>query len=229
MTCTREDALEVLRDIGSDFLEAIALKVGWGYPNLFDELSGLPLEAEDWAAEEFNRRRAGVVNSALIDCAQRFGVPFEIMRLDCNGQHKVLLKIGRITLIQEPILGFDDHPNAADYKRALAETLSYTCQLDLPLGDRPPRPDWTGSTLAVLLHGPAGKKFNREGTALGNCMLALPDASYQQWVQRIDLHAVALFGRAAGAGERSSLTQTGHQVDQVIVTPKRKNTIREAS
>jgi hypothetical protein len=225
---SREDALGLLRDIDSDFLEALAVKVGWGYPNLFEELRRLPADASGWAAEEFNRRRASVVNSALIDCAQKFGVPFEVMRLACNGQSKVLLKVGRVTLIQESIIGFDDHPSTADYKRALAETLAYTCQLELDLGDRPPRPDWAGSTLAVLLHGPAGKVFNKADTVLGNLMLALPDASYQQWVQRIDLHTVAMFGREAGVSLPAASPVDGYQADQVIITPKRKNVFKEA-
>jgi hypothetical protein len=80
--------------------------------------------------------------------AVQHGVPFEFMRLECNGQSKLLLKAGRVILIQEPIDTLQDEPKVADYKIQLASVHGLICQLELDLGDRVQRiHDWSGCVL----------------------------------------------------------------------------------
>ena len=42
--------------------------------------------------------------------AIKHGVPIDIIRLESNGQNKLLLKVGRLLLLQEPILTLQDEP-----------------------------------------------------------------------------------------------------------------------
>lgn len=222
-------SLDLLRDIDGEFLEAVSREIGWAYPLLYEQLKPLAPDFAELAAEEFRRRRWSAVNDVLLRCAARYGIPHQLMRLPYNGQFKLLLQIGRLTLIQEPILGFDDHPVTADYKRSLADAMAYNAQLELDLGDRPVRPEaWSGSALVALLHGPVGRKFTETDTQLGNLMLALPDAAYRQWIQRLDLHTVAMFGAGAGVPRLTPAQIEGVQRDQVSISPKRKNLFRDA-
>lgn len=224
----RDEALRLFRDIDPDFLEALAIEIGWAYPDLYRQLATMPDDGIEYVLEQFRKRRGDAVTAAMVRCADRFGIPYRFIRLHSNGQAKLVLQTGRITIIQEPIIAFNDHPTFADYKRTLAETLSYNAQLELDLGDLPRRHgDWSGSTLAVLLHGPTGLKFSAADTGLGNLMLGLPDAGYQHWVQRFDLAAVANFGRGAGATPAPAPTVDGAQQDYVKVMLKRKNIDRE--
>jgi hypothetical protein len=142
--------------------------------------------------------------------------------LDCNGQHKLLVKAGRVILIQEPILTLEAHPSAADYKMQLADMHGFVRQLELDLGDRPHRIlDWSGCVLGVLLHGPAGRKFDRSQKSLGTVMLAVPDAGYSRWILRLNLHSIAMFGRSVPTKEdhQENLVQG----DNVVVTSKKRN------
>jgi hypothetical protein len=174
--------------------------------------------------EEFNRRRGACAVRALVRAADLHGVPYEFRRLGTNGQSKLLVKAGRVILIQEPTLSLGAQPTAADYKVELAEMHGFVRQLELDLGDQPNRiHDWSGCVLGVALHGPAGRKFDRDNKALGTIMLAAPDASYSHWVLRFDLETLAMFGRNPEA-DLPSEDETLEQDDNVFVTPKKRNT-----
>jgi hypothetical protein len=58
-------------------------------------------------------------------------------------------------------------------------------------------------------------------------MLGVSDAHYQQWILRLDLHSIAMFGR--GDGVDGTETRDAHQADvvqpdNVVVRRKKKNT-----
>ncbi len=125
----------------------------------------------------------------------------------------------RVILIQECMLTLEDRPSATDYKRQLADIHGFVRQLELDLGDQPNRiRDWSGCILAVLLHAPAGRKFTREHKSLGNIMLGVPDAAYQQWILRLDLHGIAMYGRGLAPIENEIADQNAIQPDNVFVT-----------
>jgi hypothetical protein len=214
---------EVVRnDLETEFLRSLCLGVPWEYQHLHEDLAADPALTDDLRAEEFARRRSNCAVRAMIRAAQKHGVPYDLRRLPCNGQTKLLLKIGRVVLIQEPIISVYDEPKASDYKRELAASGSIIQQLELDLGDQPNRVlDWSGSVLAVLLHGCAGPRFTREHKMLGGLMLAVPDAHYMQWVLRLNLRELALFGR----GNPEQLSHEDVRViqqDKVTVKLKKK-------
>jgi hypothetical protein len=57
-------------------------------------------------------------------------------------------------------------------------------------------------------------------------MLAIPDASYGQWVARYDLQEVAMFGRQPLKAASENIV--GTQEDLVIVTSKKRNYFSDA-
>lgn len=210
----------MLHDLDPDFIEAISLAAAWEYNSLYEWLHDQPALIDDYREEEFNRQRPDCAVRALAGAAKRYGVPYEFRKLDCNGQRKLLVKAGRVLLIQEPIASIQDQPTVAEYKRQLADVHGFVRQLELELGDQPHRiRDWSGCVLGVLLHGPTGKKFSREQKSLGTIMLAVPNAEYDQWVLRLDLHTIAMFGRSSVATERAD---SDVQEDNVVVTAKKR-------
>lgn len=226
------DALRsmVCHDMDAEFVEAVAVAIGWEYHALYEALAADGDLTDDLRNEEYGRRRGPAVAKALAAVARRYGVPFEHRRLECNGQTKLLVKAGRVILLQEPINSLTDRPRAADYKERLARVHAAVRQLELDLGDRPHCiTDWSGCVLATILHGPAGTRFTREHKKLGGLFLGVTDASYGQWVLRLDLHDVAMFGRRGivdtvpGTGEPENV-----QRDEVVVTSKRKRAKRTA-
>ncbi|TRC87669.1 hypothetical protein FJV80_13130 [Mesorhizobium sp. WSM4310] len=227
------DAMQGVRgvvtdDLDPDFLYTLCVELGWGYARLFDALQNSSTHDERFLEEEFNRRRGAYAMQALAQAAHQHGVPFEWRRLDCNGQRKILVRAGRVILIQEPIVTITDHPQTADYKVALSDLNSYVRQLELDLGDQPGRIlDWSGCVLAVVLHGAAGPRFSREHKCLGGLMLGVPDAAYRQWTMRLDLHQIAMFGRAPV--EKIGTPEPHPQRDRVIILPKKKNSSRDTA
>ncbi|WP_050425895.1 hypothetical protein [Bradyrhizobium tropiciagri] len=216
----------LLRELDPDFIEKIAVELGWQYHSLYEQLAVDPTLPDYLKEEEFNRRRADCARHAIARACQQNGIPFEYHRLACNGQKKLLAKAGRVILIQEPIETLRDHPATADYKVALADVHGFVRQLELDLGDMADRiRDWSGCVLAVLLHGAAGPKFNPENKSLGRVMLAVPDAAYTHWITRLDLQEIAMFGRTVPIEEEIEAEVT--QEDQVVVTPKRRNDTAE--
>ncbi|CDX60986.1 hypothetical protein MPL1032_310025 [Mesorhizobium plurifarium] len=222
---------EILRfDLNPDFVETLAIEVAWRYDRLYEELrddDALPLELK---LTEFAARRANCAIRAMVLAAQQHGVPYSFRSLECNGQQKILLKMGRIVLIQEPFLELSDAPRIADYKRELAETHGLIRQLELNLGDVPNRDlDWSGSILAVLLHGASGPRFTRRDRALGGLMLAVPDGDYATWVARLDLYRIAMLGlekaRFSTDGDPGA-TPSSDQKDEVVVRLKKKQQAR---
>ncbi|WFU84829.1 hypothetical protein QA645_19435 [Bradyrhizobium sp. CIAT3101] len=212
----------LLRDLDPDFVEKIAVELGWQYDGLYEELANDSAQLDHSREEEFNRRRADCAKRAIARACQQHGIPFEERRLACNGQYKLLAKIGRVILIQEPILTLDDHPAVADYKIELSDVHGFVRQLELDLGDQPHRiRDWSGCVLAVLLHGAAGPRFSRQDKALGRAMLAIPDAAYSHWTTRLDLQTIAMFGRVLPNEADRDIEIA--QEDHVRVTPKRRN------
>ena len=151
-----------MHDISPDFLETLCINAGWAYNGLYEELAasnGPPLE---YRLEQFARRRSAAIVNAMHRAAIQHGVPFDFMRLECNGQRKLLIKAGRVILLQEPIHTLHDSPHASDYKVELADVNGIVRQMELDLGDRPQRVrDWSGCHLAVLLHGASGPGFSR--------------------------------------------------------------------
>ncbi|MBX9697935.1 MAG: hypothetical protein K2X74_00805 [Acetobacteraceae bacterium] len=226
------DALrsKVCHDMDAEFVEAVAVAIGWEYHALYEALAADGDLTDDLRNEEFGRRRGSAVVKALGAVARRYGVPHEHRRLECNGQTKLLVKPGRIILLQEPITSMTDRPKAADYKEKLARVHAAVRQLELDLGDRPLRiTDWSGCVLAAILHGPAGPRFTRGHKKLGGLFLGVADASYGHWVLRLDLHDVAMFGRRGIADATLGAVDPEHvQRDEVIVTAKRKSDKRMA-
>jgi hypothetical protein len=221
----------LLDDVDPDFVESLAIALAWNYDQLFEELSQLDALSEEYREEEFNKRRTDCAVHALASSAKKYGIPFDYVKRTCNGQHKLLVKAGRVIIFQEPISHIEARPSISEYKVKLAEVCCFVRQLELDLGDLPHRiTDWSGGVLAVLLHGVTGPRFTRAHKALGSAMFGIPDASYQQWVMRADLHSIAMNGRDAFRGsatrdEPSNVTQT----DEVIVTPKKKSTRRNTA
>jgi hypothetical protein len=213
-----------MRDLDPDFIETAAVELGWEYNALFETISADDGIDPAYRDEEFNRRRGDCAVRALVRAATRHGVPFEFRKLGSNGQAKLLVKAGRIVLIQEPVASLSAHPNVAEYKRELAEMHGFVRQLEFDLGDQPSRiRDWSGCVLGVVLHGSAGRKFDRDHKALGTIMLAAPDSAYESWVLRYDLESLAMFGRDLEA-ENPFEDEIMDQDDNVVVTPKRRNT-----
>lgn len=209
----------VKHDIDPDFLRSLSVATGWEYEHCFDDIAENEDLSDPLKSEEFSKRRSNLAVKAMIFAAKKHGIPFDFKRIECNGQEKLLLKIGRVILIQEPILTLADHPRAADYKVELANASGLIRQLELELGDQPQRIyDWSGCVLAVLLHAPAGPRFQRSHRSLGALMLAVPDAHYANWVMRLDLRRIAMFGYPTGDHEAKPV-----QEDRVIVTPKNRN------
>lgn len=181
-------------DIDPEFLRAAGMALAWEYHLLYEQVkadSGIPIEIKK---EEFSKRKSNCAVRVLVRTAQKHGIPFDFRKLG-NGQLKLLLKIGRVVLIQETIATLLDEPQAAAYKIELADTHGLIRQLELDLGDQPQRIlDWSGNVLGVLLHGAAGPAFSRKDRKLGAFMLAVPDAEYVSWVVRLDLSRLATEG-----------------------------------
>ena len=214
----------VTHDIDPEFLEAIAIAIGWEYFGLYEELASAKNLTEATREEEFARRRGFCVSKALAAVAAKFRIPVEHRRLNCNGQNKTIVQAGRVLLIQEPIGSLTDRPKIADYKTSLSDVHGLIRQLELDLGDRPyVTRDWSGCVLGVLLHGAVGPRFTLEHRRLGGLFLAVPDAGYSQWVIRLDLHDLAMFGRdKTTAGTPVNDPISAVQPDLVIVTRKKK-------
>lgn len=219
---------ECLLDLDPEFVRAAAIGISWEYDTLFEELDQDDTLTVDLKLEQFARRRAYATVKALTRVAKQHGVPFDFLHVANNGQKKLVLKIGRIALIQEPMTSLAEAPRAADYKRELAASNSLICQLELDLGDREVRvQDWSGSVLAVVLHGPAGPAFTRDDRALGGLMLAVPDAAYNHWLIRLDLHQIAMYG-AHAEDAIIEIPAAVTQPDKVRVTLKVNKDLKKA-
>jgi hypothetical protein len=218
----------VSHDIDSDFVKSVAIGTAWQYGSLFDNLAETEGLTDAYRLEEFAKRRSLCAVNALVAAARKHGVPFDFRRLPCNGQSKILVKAGRVLLIQEPILTLDDSPRASEYKMDLADIHGLIRQTEFDLGDQPfSIRDWSGCLLGVLLHGAAGPHFTRSDKRLGSLMLAVPDASYSQWVMRLDLLRLAMFGAEDVPAEVETTSPTTEepatQRDDVVVTPRKKS------
>lgn len=217
----------LLNDLNPDFLESVVIGAEWAYSDLYARLAENPALPDCVKEEEFNRQRSGAIMYVMARAAKQHGVPFEFMRLDCNGQHKVIIKSGRVILIQEPIYSLMDEPSPADYKSNLASVNCFVRQLELDLRDRPRAiVDWSGGVLAVLLHGAAGGGFSERQSALGGLMLAMPDADYRHWISRLDVRNLAVTEERRRADKSGAFGSTQSQPDNVIVTTRKKGSGR---
>ncbi len=216
---------ERLRDIDPEFVLSFAKDLAWRYSQLYDELKHDDTLSLEYKKEVFARRRVECAVRSLSYAAKMHGVPYEFRKLTCNGQRKILLKMGRVVLIQEAMRFPTDAPRASDYKRELADAYGLIRQLELDLGDQPHKiRDWGGEVLGVVLHGAAGLNFTREDRELGFLLLGVPDAAYSQWVIRLDFHEIAMWG--AEAGYDVSAPQADAQADNVQVTLKTNRTTK---
>ncbi|MGO6677621.1 hypothetical protein [Rhizobium leguminosarum] len=211
----------VCNEMPPSFVESATSFTAWEYRQLYDRLAADPLLSQDQRYYEFARGRSTAISKALIRAAQKHGVPYDIKRLACNGQAKLLVKAGKIILMQEPMGSlYGDRPKAAAYKQEISSYAGVITQLELDLGDRPRQLlDWSDGILAVLLHGACGSRFGERECELGALMLAVPDARYENWIVRLDLHDLAMFG-----GVRTDISAPpydhGIQEDRVIVRRK---------
>ena len=156
----------VLGDLDPEFIRSVSIALAWEYDSLFESLSGHPHVPDPYLNDEFSARPASCANKALASASHKHGVPCEFRRLECNGQRKILIKSGRIVLIQEPMITLTDHPKFADYKFELAKSHGILRQPEFDLGDIPGRIlDWSDCILGVLLHGAAGPWFTKEHKA----------------------------------------------------------------
>lgn len=217
-----DEIREIVRnELEPSFVESAANFAAWEYRHLYDRLAGDAFLTNDQRQYEFARGRSTALSKALVGAAQKHEVPYDIKRLACNGQGKLLVKAGRVILMQEPMVSlYGDKPKVAAYKQEISSYAGIITQLELDLGILPPQLlDWSDGILAVLLHGACGARFGERECELGSLMLAIPDARYENWVVRLDLHDLALFG-----GTRTEFGQShfdnGIQEDRVIVRRK---------
>lgn len=225
-----DDIREIVsHDLDADFIKSFSIAIAWEYSQLYESLADDPTLTNDYRHEEFAKRRGLCAVKALARSAKRHGIPYNFRRLPCNGQSKILVKAGRVVLIQEPMLTLDENPRASEYKMELADSHGLIRQLELDLGDQPYRiRDWSGCILVVLLHGAAGPNFTREHKALGGLMLGVPDAGYNYWTMRLDLLRVAMFGFGEASIEPPHASEErGTQTDDVYVTLKKKTSKEE--
>lgn len=212
-------------DIDPEFLYTVCRECGWAYPLLFDQILTDPQITPERRDEEFMRRRNGAIMSALARAAEKHGVPYDFRRLPCNGQRKLVMRAGRVTLIQESISKIGSPPSLSEYKVGLASTYGVLQQLELDLRDVPNRNlEFGGDVMGVILHGAAGTRFTRDGRALGSLMLAVPDADYRNWVARYDLHDLAMFGSSTASAEAEDTNKTEtQQQDKVHVRVRNRS------
>ncbi len=214
----------VTADLDPEFIACFAIDIAWRYDRLFEALAANPWLTPELRKEQFGKRRGFCAVESLLHAANRFGVPYNFRVLECNGQPKLLVKAGRVVLLQEPMLSLTENPRSSEYKRTLAASHALIRQLELDLGDQPGRiRDWSGCVLGIVLHGAAGDRFTREHKALGGLILGVPNDAYSGWDLRLDLHRLAMFGEGE-AGDLSEATPNVEpvQADEVLVTPRRK-------
>ena len=60
-------------------------------------------------------------------------------------------------------------------------------------------------------------------------MLGIPDAAYQQWILRLDLHSIAMYGRGSVPAENEFIDKNVIQLDNVLVTSKNRNSKSETA
>jgi len=231
MSSLVDEVRQIVRhDIDPEFLKKIAIAIYWAYAELYDELASNPDLTDAYRIERFAQLRGHRVAMAIARVSKQCGVPFNFRRLDCNGQEKLLVKAGRVIVLQEPILSLNEAPRSSDYKRELADTHAVVRQLEFDFGDQPNRiRDWSGSVLGVILHGACGPDFSAQHKMLGGLFLAVPDEAYEGWLVRLDLHRIAFWGTSEEPteldqpgdpeGQRPPMTQS----DRVNVTPKKKD------
>ncbi|MGO6812890.1 hypothetical protein ACCS61_36035 [Rhizobium ruizarguesonis] len=211
----------VCNELSPSFVESATNFSAWEYRQLYDRLAEDPLLSPDQRYYEFARGRSTAISKALIRAARKHDVPYDIKRLACNGQGKLLVKAGRVILMQEPMDSlYGDRPRVAAYKQEISRYAGVITQLELDLGDRPRQLlDWSDGILAVLLHGSCGARFGERECELGALMLGVPDAAYENWVVRLDLHDLAMFG-----GMRTDIgaSQYDHGIQEDRVIVKRK-------
>lgn len=214
-------------DLNTEWAHALVTAAAWAYARLYDEIEVNPLIPDHMKDDEFGRRRGPAIVQCMIDACETHHVPWDRRRLPANGQQKLLIKTGRLTIIQEPILTLGDAPRASDYKRSLAQYRGATAQLELPLGDRPERLlDFSQGLLAVVLHGPTGTSFKKNHRELGAMMLAVLNAEYTGWVKRFDLHTLAMFGSISAEGEDKN--PVADQQDRVRVRTRQRRAVEGA-
>ena len=143
---------DILRDdLDPEFIKYLSVSIGWEYAEGYRVLAEDEFLSKSLKNEEFGRRRGGFAIRALAKSAAKHSIPYNFRRLDCNGQDKILVKAGRVIIIQESILTTVDHPRVADYKRELADVHALVRQLELELGDQPRRiTDWSGCILPLF-------------------------------------------------------------------------------
>ncbi|MCY1644387.1 hypothetical protein [Methylorubrum sp. SL192] len=219
----------VRADLDPEFLETALTQLAWAYSDLYWEIEATAGLDNFQKQEEYQRRRGLCAVKTLLFACERHKVPFDRLRLDCNGQVKLLVRMGRVIIMQETIDAFGDPPKAADYKLKFASTSSAVQQLEFDFGDGRFRSrEWSGCILAVLLHKPAGPNFTEAHKKLGGVSLAIPDAAYSHWTRRFDLHELAMYGRNGARWlEEERDTAPADQADKVTVGIKRKNSIRD--
>lgn len=211
-------------DLNTDWAHTVVTAAAWAYPRLYDEIKANPLIPDHLKDDEFGRRRGPAIVQCMIAACEKHQVPWDRRRLPANGQQKLLIKAGRLTIIQEPILTLGDAPRASEYKRSLAQHRGATAQLELPLGDRPERLlDFSQGLMAVVLHGPTGTSFRKDHRELGAMMLAVPNAEYTGWVKRFDLHDLAMFGSVSA--EREDQSAVAEQQDRVRVRTRQRRAV----
>ena len=221
----------VLKDLDPEFIETALTRLPWEYERIYDELSRDRHLDFDGRMEEYNRRRGLCAVEALIYSCDRHKVPYEYFRLDCNGQRKLLVRMGRLIIIQEPAEFFGGAPKFANYKLQLASTRYSAQQLEFDFKDGFSRNrEWSDCVLGVLIHKPAGPNFSKSHKAFGGATLAIPDAGYTHWTRRFDLEEIAMHGRKGAKWLVDDFAEKRDvdQVDEVFVSPKKKNFVREA-
>jgi len=207
----------VLDDLDPAFVESLGNFAAWEYSTFYETLSADSSLTPELRLDLFRSGRGLVMNRAIVRAANKHGIPFEVRRLACNGQSKLMVKVGRVILISEALKTMWDKPKAADYKREISGCYGIIQQLEFDLGDRPKQLlDWSDGVLGVILHGAAGMRFRRSECELGAFILGLPDAEYQSWLMRLDLHDIAMFGVTHSSKPQPAYDEY-EQEDRVIV------------
>lgn len=139
----------------------------------------------------------------LIDEASKHGLSASPTVIEKNGCAFALLSAGGVSMTQKYVASQGDLPSAAKFRADLAVVNEFQRQTPLLFGDEPEEIFLPKEINGIVLHSPAGSRFEEEHQKLGAMGFFVPDPTCKQWAVELTFaEIVASYAPAVDQADR---------------------------
>lgn len=184
----RQEVLALLlRETPEAFWRSATFRMKWAYGEGFEAVDNDRRILPNQKSAKLLDERFYLAERALNDAALESGLITSGQTVPINGWVYTFVRSGPICLIQSYVPTPDDFARPAKFKEQHAAMNTFLSRPQFAFGDISPKLFDIAEVAGILIHGPVGKRFERDSQKMAFSNFAVPSEDYRRWEINVPL------------------------------------------